>query len=199
MPLSEPDVERELHHTRRITLSGYRRRDGLYDIEGLLEDTKPFDVPNHHRETIPAGHPIHGMRLRLTVDLDLVIRGVEVASDDVPNPVCREVTTNFQRLVGLSMTPGFTRAVRERVGGREGCTHLVELVGALATAAYQTLYFEREQRDRANPDRARPHIIDTCYTLRSDGPVVARRWPQYATHPEAPDPAEAGLSEREQD
>ena len=181
MPLSEPTVTRELHHTRRITLSGYRRADGLYDIEGELSDTKPFDVPNHHRETIAAGQPIHGMKLRLTVDLDLTIRAVEAVSDDVPNPVCRDVTPNFQRLVGLRMTPGFTRAVRERLGGREGCTHLVELVGAVATAAYQTLFFEREQRDRANPQRERPHVIDTCFTLRSDGPVVARRWPQYAT------------------
>jgi hypothetical protein len=186
MPLSEPTLERELYHRRTITCQGYRRSDGLYDIEGALVDTKPFDVPNHHKVTTPAGTPIHGMKLRLTVDLDLAIRAVEAVSDNVPNPVCREITTNFQRLVGLRMTPGFTRAVRERVGGREGCTHLVELVGALATAAYQTLFIEREQRERASPNRERPHIIDTCYTLRSDGEVVARRWPQFATSPGEP-------------
>jgi hypothetical protein len=183
MPLSEPAVERELQHRRAVTCTGYRRADGLFDIEGELVDTKPFDVPNHHKKAIPAGTPIHGMKLRLTVDLDLAIRAVEVASDDVPNPVCRDVTTNFQRLVGLRMTPGFTRAVKARVGGREGCTHLVELVGALATAAYQTVFFEREQREQANPDRERPHVIDTCHTLRSDGPVVLRRWPQYYDGP----------------
>ncbi len=194
MPLSEPNTSRELHHIRRITLSGYRRSDGLYDIEGVLEDTKPFEVPNHHKVAIPAGQPIHGMRLRLTVDLDLVIRQVEAVSDDVPNPVCRDVTPNFQRLVGLRMTPGFTRAVKERVGGREGCTHLVELVGAVATAAYQTVFYEREQRERANPARERPHIIDTCYTLRGDGPVVARRWPQYATGQDAADVSEGEAS-----
>jgi hypothetical protein len=181
MPLTEPTLERELHHRRTLTCEGYRRSDGLYDIEGTLVDTKPFAVPNHHRQETPAGTPIHGMRLRLTVDLDLTIRAVEAVSDDVPNPVCREVTPNFQRLVGLRMVPGFTRAVRERLGGRAGCTHLVELVGVLASAAYQTLFLEREQRDRAAPVRERPHIIDSCHTLRSDGPVVARRWPQYAT------------------
>ena len=183
MPLSEPTLERELHHRRQVTCEGYRRSDGLYDIEGTLVDTKPFDVPNHHKVTISAGTPIHGMKLRLTVDLDLEIRAVEAVSDDVPNPVCRDVTGNFQRLVGLRMTPGFTRAVRERVGGREGCTHLVELVGALATAAYQTLFHEREQRDGNAEKRERPHIIDTCHTLRSDGPVIRRRWPQYYDGP----------------
>jgi hypothetical protein len=128
------------------------------------------------------------MRLRLTVDLDLEIHAVEVASDAVPNPICREVTPNFQRLVGLRIAPGFTRAVRERLGGRAGCTHLVELVGALATAAFQTIYLEREQRDSAAQSRERPHIIDTCHTLRSDGPVVLRRWPQYYTGPESEAP-----------
>jgi len=183
MPLSEPTVGRELRHTRQIRLEGYRRDDGLYDIEGTLLDTKPFAVPNHHQREIPPGTPIHGMTLRLTVDLDLEIRAVEAVSDHVPNPVCRDVTPNFQRLVGLRMTPGFTRAVRERLGGREGCTHLVELVGAVATAAYQTLFLEREARERERPGRERPHIIDSCYTLRSDGPVVARRWPEFATAP----------------
>ena len=186
MPLSEPTVERELYHRREVICQGFRRADGLYDIEGSLDDTKPFPVPNHHQREIPAGEPIHGMRLRLTVDLDLVIRAVDVASDAVPNPVCREVTPNFQRLVGLKVAPGFTRAVRERLGGREGCTHLVELVGALATAAFQAVFPERERRDRAAASRERPYIIDTCYTLRSDGPEVARRWPHFHTGPAAP-------------
>ena len=190
MPLSEPTVARELHHRREVICQGFRRADGLYDIEGALDDTKPFPVPNHHQQEIPASTPIHGMRLRLTVDLDLLIHAIEVASDAVPNPICREVTPNFQRLVGLRIAPGFTRAVRERLGGRAGCTHLVELVGSLATAAFQTIDLEREQRDRGQPQRARPHLIDTCYTLRSDGPVVLRRWPQFYTGDGATGPAD---------
>ena len=34
MPLPVTDVERELRHTRRVRYEGYRRADGLWDIEG---------------------------------------------------------------------------------------------------------------------------------------------------------------------
>jgi Protein of unknown function (DUF2889). len=35
MPLSEP-VDREPRHARRVTCDGYRRADGLWDIEAHL-------------------------------------------------------------------------------------------------------------------------------------------------------------------
>ena len=44
MPLSPPP-ERELLHSRDIVLRGYRRADGLYDIEAHLTDTKPTARP----------------------------------------------------------------------------------------------------------------------------------------------------------
>jgi hypothetical protein len=183
MPLSPSPFDRELRHHRTIHCEGYRRRDGLWDIEGRLTDTKTHPVPNHHQETIAAGAPIHGMFLRLTVDLDLVIHAVEAVSDAVPNPECREVTDRFQLLVGLRIAPGFTRAVHDRLGGTRGCTHLVELLKALATAAFQSVYLEREQKLANDAGRERPHLVDSCHTLRSDGPVIQRRWPQFYTGP----------------
>ena len=43
MPLPIQDVERELTHTRRVRFEGYRRADGLWDIEGHLTDVKNHD------------------------------------------------------------------------------------------------------------------------------------------------------------
>ena len=52
MPLSPPQ-ERELLHSRDIVLRGYRRADGLYDIEAQLTDTKSYGFgqprPRLHR------------------------------------------------------------------------------------------------------------------------------------------------------
>ncbi|MFM2112911.1 MAG: hypothetical protein RLZZ271_1571, partial [Pseudomonadota bacterium] len=36
---------RRLTHSRRIDCAGYRRDDGLWDIEITLIDTKPQDFP----------------------------------------------------------------------------------------------------------------------------------------------------------
>src|SRR3990170_1182916 len=43
MPLPITEVERELTHTRRVRYEGYKRADGLWDIEAHLTDIKNHD------------------------------------------------------------------------------------------------------------------------------------------------------------
>ena len=139
MPLSPP-ASRETLHRRLIDMHGYRRADGLFDIEGHLEDTKTYPFGNLDRGTIEPGVPLHGMWLRLTVDEDLVIVACEAATDFSPYSVCPQAAPNFAALEGVRIGPGFTRAVKERVGGVHGCTHLREMLAQMATVAFQTIY-----------------------------------------------------------
>ena len=67
MPLPVTDVERELRHTRRVRYEGYKRADGLWDIEAHLTDVKSHDNPMK-AGVRRAGQPIHEMWLRLTID-----------------------------------------------------------------------------------------------------------------------------------
>ena len=62
--------------------------------------------------------------------------------------------THFQRLVGLRIKSGWTQKVKELLGGVEGCTHLVELLGPVATTAFQTIYpvLAREKEERAKAE-----------------------------------------------
>lgn len=190
MPLS-PATPREPIHTRTIECRGYRRADGLWDIEGHLTDIKTYGFENQFRGTIPAGEPIHDMWLRLTVDDRLLIHAIEAVTDASPFPACPSITPNFQRLKGLRIAPGFQRAVRERLGGTAGCTHLVDLLGPVATTAYQTVFPYREhQRRAAAPDAEarpleewgrKPRLIDSCHAFASDGEVVKRYWPDFYT------------------
>ena len=68
MPLP-PTAERELLHVRNLDLRGYRRADGLYEVEGRVTD-----VRSHPRHTPgsdlpqPAGIPVHDMCVRLVID-----------------------------------------------------------------------------------------------------------------------------------
>lgn len=192
MPLSIP-TDREPTHTRRVTCQGYRRADGLFDIEGHLTDVKSYAVPNEFRGTIEPGEPIHDMWLRLTVDEDFHVVAVEAVTDAGPFEVCPAITPNFGRLVGLTIGPGWRRKVQERLGGAEGCTHLVELLGPLATTAYQTMFGERSRRRREaeargetvreNPAEAgrKPRLLNTCHAFAETGPVVKRLWPDHYT------------------
>lgn len=188
MPLSSPDP-REHIHTRTIDCRGFRRADGLWDVEGHLRDTKTYAFDNHFRGEVPPGAPVHDMWLRLTVDDRLVIHAVEAVTDASPYTICPNITPNFQRLVGLRIYPGFQREVRDRLGGIEGCTHLVDLLGPVATTAYQTVfpYRARQQEQAASgqrpPDKRqrKPRLIDTCHAFASDGEVVKRYWPEFYT------------------
>jgi Protein of unknown function (DUF2889) len=189
MPLSSA-APREQIHTRSIECRGYRRADGLWDIDAHLTDTKTYAFDNHFRGELPAGAPVHDMWLRLTVDDRLVIHAVEAVTEAGPYSACPTVAPNFQRLVGLRIYPGFHKQVRDRLGGVEGCTHLVDLLGPLATTAYQTVFpwrarehEARLERDGKPPERPtrRPKLVDSCRAFASDGEVVKRYWPDFYT------------------
>jgi hypothetical protein len=191
MPLSAP-AQREHIHTRRVTCEGYRRADGMWDIEGHLVDTKTYAFSNNERGEITPGVPIHEMRIRLTIDDAFEIHAVEAVTDHSPFGVCREITPNFERLVGLTIGAGWRRAIQSRVGGVEGCTHIVELLGPVATTAFQTIMPLRErERAQREPDDAakqvgdgppkRPRLLNTCHAFREDGPKTKEFWPDFYT------------------
>ena len=181
MPLSKP-AGRKLMHTRTVQCTGYLRDDGLWDIEGHLTDTKPFDIPSEDRGgAIAAGEPLHEMWIRLTVDVDLVVHDVEARTDHGPYSVCGDIVDNFKVLKGVVIKSGWTQKTRELLGGTRGCTHLLELLGPLATTAFQTIYPVRAKRDKDKPVTHKPGLIDTCHAYAADGQIVKRRWPQFFT------------------
>lgn len=126
------------------------------------------------------------MWLRLTVDDAMTVVACEAAMEQTPYAVCPQVAPNFARLAGVSIGPGFNRAVKERVGGTAGCTHLREMLAQMATVAFQTQYGVRARRRRqapASPAAAparRPPLLDTCHAYAADGPVARRQWPDFA-------------------
>jgi hypothetical protein len=182
MPLSPPAPRQHLH-TRAIELRGYAREDGLYDIEAHLVDTKSYAFENRFRGSIQPGEALHGMWVRLTVGEDMVIRACEAASDFTPYEICPQAAPNFAALAGVTIGPGFSRAVKERVGGIQGCTHLREVLGQMATVAFQTIgpmKWRRAAAERAaaiargeSPPPARRAVpIGTCLAYAPDSPVV---------------------------
>ena len=176
MPGLEPTGEREPLHHRSIEIRGYRRADGLFDVEGHLVDTKPFDF-KLAAGLRPAGEPIHDMWLRITVDRDLRIVDAAAAMDGMPYVGdCDRIVPDYRKLVGLAIRPGYTQKVKELLAGVRGCTHVTELAVALATATFQTMAGQRLQ-----PADQRPFQLDKCHALDSTKPAVARYYPKWYT------------------
>jgi hypothetical protein len=184
MSLSAPAARMPMHH-RRIDCFGYRRADGLWDIEGHLTDVKAYPFANRHRGEIPPGASLHDMWLRLTLDDQLTVIAAEAATVAGPFAVCPAITPAFAKLAGLRIGPGWRQAVRQRLGGVQGCTHLVELLGPLATTAYQTIYSWRAQREPALDEARPPRHLDSCHALARDGEVVREHYPRWYTGPDA--------------
>jgi hypothetical protein len=184
MPLTPSSAARESLHTRNVEVKGYRRADGLYDIEGHLTDVKSCDL-TLTAGVRKAGEPIHEMWVRLTIDRRLNIVDAEAQTDAGPYPGnCELITPDYKQLVGLSLLPGFAAKVREMFRGVRGCTHITELIGSVATAAYQTLAGEVNQ-----PQHMKPFQLDKCHALMSDGPVVAQYYARWYTGRRDDDPA----------
>lgn len=186
MPLSTPEARTDIHR-RAVTCTGHERGDGLWDIEGHLTDTKSYAFNNKFRGTVEPGMPVHEMWLRLTIDDQFTIQAIEAVTDYGPFRPCQDATGNFEKLVGLTIEAGWMRKVRAQVGGAAGCTHLVELLGPMATTAFQTIWPLRQSREKpAAADGAsrpgakrKPPLLDSCFAMRSDGDVARDLWPDY--------------------
>ncbi|MFD1709751.1 DUF2889 domain-containing protein [Ottowia sp. GY511] len=173
MPLSPPAPRAHLHN-RDVSFRGYQRDDGLWDIEAELRDAKTmaFTIPGER--TRAAGEPIHGMRIRLTVDDQTVVRAIEVDMEHVPHGPCPEAAAPMQRMVGASLSRGWRRSIEEHLGGIQGCTHLRELLFNMATAAFQTMV-----RSLTLPDGVPPPFLGKCKTWDFDSPTVEKIYPMF--------------------
>jgi hypothetical protein len=176
MPLSEGVPRRNHIHTRSLRFEGYRRQDGLYDIEGWLVDVKPMSIQLASGE-VPAGRHIHEMLIRLTIDRKLNVLAAEAVTDAEPYPgYCETITPDYHRLVGTNLGKGFRKAVSDLLGKVRGCAHLNEMLGQFPTAAIQTL--AGEQRD-TDDTHGKPFQLDRCHALDTHGEGVRRYYPRW--------------------
>jgi Protein of unknown function (DUF2889) len=184
MPLPTPRA-RELLTTRTITCSGYLREDGLIDVEGHLADARAYDSANEWRGTVKSGEPVHEMWVRLTVDDRLVVREAACATDSAPYPTCKMITPNITRLVGLEILGGFKKRVRERIGGTQGCTHVVALIEAMSSVAVHALAGKRRNLGKeamlgtyGTREAGRHPLVDSCHSYAADSEIVRQLWPE---------------------
>lgn len=191
MPLPAPQARSQLH-TRAVVYRGYKRDDGLWDIEAELSDTKTYGFQFLERGEMPPGAPVHGMAIRVTVDDELKIQQIVTATDFTPYGECQQGNDPMQQMVGAIMGPGWRQAIEQALGGVRGCTHLRELLFNMATAAYQTIPVYRAHMrkqaglpevlpsDPATGTARPPYHVGKCIAWDFNGEVVQRNYPQFA-------------------
>ena len=117
-------------HVRTIRVEAAEDGDDHLLVTGTLVDERPRGGEKWFG--VEGPRVIHHMQLGLRVRRpDLVITEVRGGMEAHPYRVCPDAVPTLQRLVGASVSQGFTRVVNERLGRQRGCAHLTALVHAM--------------------------------------------------------------------
>ena len=161
---------------RRVTYEGWRRADGLFDVEARLVDTKDHDYALLTGVRV-AGEPIHDMAARATIDHRFTLLQLVTTTDRMPYPgSCDEINAAYGKLVGRHLLHGFRKALYDVMGGIQGCTHVTELIAFLPSAAMQTLAGLRREIE---PHEDKPFQLDRCHALEHTSDTVRRYYPKW--------------------
>jgi Protein of unknown function (DUF2889) len=188
MALPTAARDRVPQHRRAIDVKIFSRGNGHWEVDAHLTDTRPRPTPMATGE-LPAGAPIHDMLLRLVIDESFNVLEAGSQTSAMPYPgECDDLGDTYGQLVGLNLMRDFRRAVKERLGGVKGCTHLTELSQVLPTAVVQAFAGEVLDTRGDTDGSTQPFQIDRCHALRADGDAVKTYYPRWYRAPQAPHP-----------
>ncbi len=168
----------ELHH-RKLDLRFYKRSDGLYEVVAELTDSKshPFTLQLRD-QPLPPGAPIHHMIMTMVVDEYLTVKDLNAQMKATPFGVCTGAQNTLSGIIGLQIGPGWTKKVKDILGGSASCTHLMELLGPMATTAFQGMAPQRIQAvDRLENEHMRVGKVNSCFAYAQHREVIAQLWP----------------------
>lgn len=172
-------ARRRMMHRRTLTLQFYELENGLFEIEGRLRDIKtdPFKRVLY-QEPWPPGEPIHDIKVHLIVDRDMLVHDLWADMQATPFRLCLQAQATLTPLIGRRIAKGWNKAVRDTLGGSQSCTHIMEMLGPMATTAFQGLAPQRmEDMNRPENEHLRVGKVDSCFTYGAQRTVVAQIWP----------------------
>mgnify|MGYP000703152645 CR=1 FL=1 len=170
------EAKKEKLHTRSIEVSTYEYDGHRLIVEGFLQDDRFQESRIITGESFPEG-VIHHMAIRLLINYsNMVIEEIDAEFLSVPREICHETINCLAPIKGLSVTRGFTAKVKKIAGGNKGCTHLLELLLAMAPAAIQGYASYQSKRPQTyDPERSKmilQFLVNTCHAWREGGPLV---------------------------
>jgi hypothetical protein len=163
-------------YTRNIEVTAYGYDEQKIIVEGFLKGDRCQKSRSITGEESPIG-VIHHMAIRLLVNgSNRLIEDIDVDLISVPSEECRGTINCLIPIKGLNIAKGFTAKVKKIVGGTGCCTHLLELITAMAPVVVTGFTALQAQKSSAfNPDwakKALQNLVNTCHTWREDGPLV---------------------------
>ena len=175
MPLPPATAPRTRKHRRSVVFTGFRRDDGLWDIEGHLTDVKDQDI-EICGDIRRSGEPIHDFSVRVTIDRKMNVVDFAASAEHVPyTGICERIIPDYRQVIGLNLFKGFLKSVKTLFGDTRGCAHISELLMGIPTAAFQTFAGDVKP---SKYDKKPPHL-EHCHALAADSEIVRRYYPRW--------------------
>ena len=125
------------------------------------------------------------MLIRITIDNEFFIQDIWARTENSPFEICPDIAHVYKNLIGIKMGPGWRQAIRQKVGGVRGCTHLTELLFPMATVAMQTIWpllsKSMKVKNSDQPSERAPMVLNTCHAWDSKSSVVKENAPNFYT------------------
>lgn len=167
--------KKERIHSRTITVNSYEIDDSSLLIEGELLDERFFPSFYYSRSEFLDPGIVHDIRVEMKVTLpELEITEARAAMRKIPIEECLGVESSAGKIVGLRIKPGFSRVLKERLGGTAGCLHMATLIYHMGAATVQGMWAALSRKREGGGTRALdydPNILkNSCWLWREDGP-----------------------------
>lgn len=174
------DDELELLHTRAYETRVYRLDDAHLLVRGGVVDEKP---PGLFIAEDAEPLWVHHMVVELKIEIaSLTIVDADVQMHVHPNTLCPDITDHYQKLIGLTVARGFSRAVKDLFGGPRGCAHTTALLISMGPPVMQSLWslsVSAARTTKLSPDEVARHRdrsmannLNTCHIWDEEGAYV---------------------------
>jgi hypothetical protein len=164
-------------HERKIEIRTYAREKDRLVVEGWLRDERL--VRGYHWDGGPRPPGVvHWICVRLLLGgWPPTIEDAEAEMPGAPHALCPSVMETVTKVKGLAIAAGFSEAVRKRLGGVEGCAHMMHLIISMGPAALHGYWTQRSRRPHPMPQTLEDlpglaYVLNSCELWREDGPMV---------------------------
>jgi hypothetical protein len=164
-------------HSRDIKLETYSHTDSRVIIHGVLKDERYIKIFDITGKVLEPGI-VHHLDVKLLVKpAPLIIEYAQAQMIKVPMSECSATLDTIEKLKGLEIKSGFSKTIRDIMGGKKGCAHLCQLIIVMSQEIVQGWLTHKRKNSSPVPKdldsfAEKKFIIDSCRMWTNNGPKI---------------------------
>jgi hypothetical protein len=166
-------------HTRDIRLATYPHTDSKVVVHGVLKDERYIKIFDITGNVLDPGI-VHHLDVKFLIKADpLTIEDAQANMIKVPMPECAQTLDTIEKLKGLEIKSGFSKTIRDIMGGKKGCTHLCQLIITMSQEIVHGWLTHKKKDNSPVPNNIdsfpeKKFIIDSCRMWAGNGPKIKK-------------------------